>query len=196
MISMSSNSIIQFIQKTIDINDDLAYSISKKFQLRELKKGDVFLREGKVSNEYLFLESGFMRAFLYDTEGNDVTVNFYSDNSVVFEVASFFQRVPAQENIQALTDCVGWVLTFDELNLLFHTIPAFREFGRAILVKGFVSLKIRTLSMINQTAEERYAGLLNSSPSIFQFAPLKNIASYLGITDTSLSRIRKEFSKK
>lgn len=50
--------------------------------------------------------------------------------------------------------------------------------------------------MINQTAEERYAALLKSSPSIFQFAPLKNIASYLGITDTSLSRIRKEFSKK
>lgn len=79
-----------------------------------------------------------MRAFLHDTEGNDVTINFYSANSVVFEVTSFFQRVPTQENIQALTACVGWVLTFDELNMLFHTIPAFREFGRAILVKGFV----------------------------------------------------------
>jgi CRP-like cAMP-binding protein len=193
---MSAHSIQQFIQQTIDINDQLARSISENFQLKEFQKGDLFLREGKVSDEYLFLESGFMRAFLYDTEGNDVTVNFYTSNSVVFEVASFFQRVPAQENIQALTNCVGWALTYNELNLLFHTIPAFREFGRAILVRGFVSLKVRTLSMINQTAEERYAALLKSSPSIFQFAPLKHIASYLGITDTSLSRIRKEFSKK
>jgi len=80
--------------------------------------------------------------------------------------------------------------------MLFHSIPEFRDFGRSILVKGFASLKIRMLSMITETAEERYASLLHSNPEIFQYAPLKQIASYLGITDTSLSRIRKEILKK
>jgi CRP-like cAMP-binding protein len=137
-----------------------------------------------------------MRAFAYDTNGNEITTNFYSGNQVVFEVSSFFNRSPSKENIQCLTDCEGWCITYEQLNALFHTLPDFREFGRSVLVKGFASLKTRMLSMITETAEERYAQLLKSDPEIFQRAPLKYIASYLGITDTSLSRIRKEFSKK
>jgi CRP-like cAMP-binding protein len=161
-----------------------------------IAKGDYFLKEGQLSNEYLFLEKGFMRAFAHDTEGNDVTTHFYSERNVVFEVSSFFNRTTSKENIQALTDCSGQFITYDQLNNLFHTIPEFRDFGRSILVKGFSALKARTLSVITDTAEERYAALLKKNPEIFQFAPLKTIASYLGITDTSLSRIRRELSKK
>jgi CRP-like cAMP-binding protein len=115
---------------------------------------------------------------------------------VVFEVTSFFNRVPSKENIQALTDCSGWFITYDQLNHFFHALPEFREFGRSILVKGFAALKTRMLSMITETAEERYAYLLQTAPELFQVVPLKYIASYLGITDTSLSRIRKEFAAK
>ena len=186
--------LVQFILRTIPMKDGMANQIAGNFRLKEFVKGD--FNEGKINNEYLFLENGYMRAFLLDTEGNEVTVNFYSPKSGVFEVSSFFQRVIAQENIQALTEAKGWVITFEELDNLFHSIPEFREFGRAILVKGFITLKMRTLSMINKTAEQRYASLLNSNPDLFQNAPLKFIASYLGLTDTSLSRIRKEFSKK
>jgi hypothetical protein len=75
-------------------------------------------------------------------------------------------------------------------------MPEFREFGRTILVNAYAQLKQRMLAMIQETAEQRYAYLLQTNPDIFQHAPLKNIATYLGITDTSLSRIRKEFSKK
>jgi len=188
--------LIQFMQRTISMETEMANKIAQNFEPRHLAKGDFLVREGKISNEYIFIESGYLRAFLLDTEGNEVTVQFYSPKNVAFEVSSFFQRVIAQENIQALTDVKGWVVTFEELDHLFHSIPQFREFGRAILVKGFVSLKVRTLSMINKTAEQRYANLLQSNPDIFQHAPLKFIASYLGLTDTSLSRIRKEFSKK
>jgi CRP-like cAMP-binding protein len=115
---------------------------------------------------------------------------------MVFEVASFFQRQPSQETFEAITNCTGWVLAYEKLNALFHALPEFREFGRAMLVKGFIGFKIRTISLINKTAEERYELLLNSKPEIFQHAPLKYIASYLGITDTSLSRIRKSFLSK
>lgn len=161
-----------------------------------MKRNDFYLKEGKVSNEYLFLNSGFMRAFAYDLNGNDVTTNFCSANQVVFEVSSFFNRTPSKENIQCLEDCTGWCITYEQLNMLFHKLPEFREFGRSVLVKGFAALKARMLSMITETAEERYANLVNNNPEIFQHAPLKYIASYLGITDTSLSRIRKEFLKK
>jgi len=137
-----------------------------------------------------------MRAFTFDPEGNEVTTAFYTANQVVFEVSSFFNRTTSKENIQALTDCKGWMINYDQLNMLFHSIPEFREFGRFVLVKGITTLKQRMLTMINETAEERYDELIKTNPAIFQYAPLKNIASYLGITDSSLSRIRSAYTKK
>ena len=90
-------SLVGFIQNTISIPNDKAEAIANNFHPIEINKGDSFLKEGKVSNEYMFLERGFMRAYLFDTEGEEVTVNFYTAYSVVFECASFFQRVPSQK---------------------------------------------------------------------------------------------------
>ncbi|MFN3404975.1 MAG: Crp/Fnr family transcriptional regulator [Cytophagaceae bacterium] len=169
--------------------------IAQQFHPINIQKNELFLEEGKISNKYLILESGFMRAYSHDTEGNEVTTAFFNAGQPVFEVASFFMRIPSKENIQALSPSAGYIIIFEELNKLFHSIPEFREFGRSILVKGFASLKLRMLSMITETAEFRYAALLQSNPEIFMQAPLKQIASYLGITDSSLSRIRREMTK-
>jgi len=193
---MQKQSLINFLQHTGLVSTQKATEISDSFTGKEMIKGDLFLREGKISNEYLFLENGFMRSFAHDTDGNDITTNFYAGGQVVFEVSSFFNRTMSRENIQALTPCTGWCITYDELNRLFHSMPEFRDFGRHILVKGFSALKVRMLSLITETAEQRYESLLKTNPEIFQYAPLKLVASYLGITDTSLSRIRKEFAKK
>jgi CRP-like cAMP-binding protein len=173
-----------------------AAQIAEQFRPRLLAKGELFLKEGRVSNEYLFLQQGTMRAFAHDPQGADLTTSFYTSGAVVFEVSSFFQRKPSQENIQALTDCEGWIISYEELNGLFHSMPEFREFGRSVLVRGYAALKDRMLGHITETAEKRYEHLLEQAPEIFQYAPLKNIASYLGVTDTSLSRIRKELTRK
>jgi CRP-like cAMP-binding protein len=175
-------------------SDAVATDLASHFHPVQIKKSSLFLEAGNRSNTYLFLEEGYMRSFLFDIDGNDVTTNLYAPCTVVFEPASFFQRIPSQESFQAITDCTGWQISFEELNTLFHALPAFRETGRAILVRMLVGLKMRTLSMINQTAEQRYTHLLGTNPGIFQHVPLKYIASYLGITDSSLSRIRKEMT--
>jgi CRP-like cAMP-binding protein len=193
---MNKEKLVHFFQSTGLVNLQKAEEIAAQFNARSVPKNEYFLKEGRVCNEYLFLEHGFMRAFAHNTEGDDVTTNFYSGNHVVFEVSSFFNRTISKENIQALVESEGWFITYEQLNKLFHTLPEFREFGRHILVTGFSSLKTRMLSMITDTAEERYERLLKNNPEIFQHAPLKYIASYLGVTDTSLSRIRKEFAKK
>ncbi len=195
-LTTQQKSFIEFLQQTLPIKDEIAFNIVERFSQKKFTKGDIFLSEGKVSDEYLFLTNGFMRSSVLNTEGIEVTTNFYSKGLLVFEVGSFFLRVPSQETIEALIDSEGLAISFKDLNDLFHTVPEFREFGRAVLVKGFVAFKNRTLSMINKTAEERYSELIKSNPEIFQHAPLKHIASYLGVTDTSLSRIRKEFIKK
>lgn len=193
---MSSQKLIQFFKNSNLVSQKAAEEIASIFSSREVRKNDFLFKQGKVCNDYYFLETGFIRAFAYDTNGDDVTTNFYSSGQVVFEVNSFFNRVISKENYQALADCEGWFITYEQLNHLFHSMHEFREFGRSILVKGFSSLKIRMLSMITETAELRYDALLKTNPEIFQYAALKHIASYLGITDTSLSRIRKEYAKK
>lgn len=186
----------KFFENSGKFNAIKAKEIAGYFEVKEVSKGSFFLKEGQVSNEYMILERGFMRAFSFDPDGNEVTTAFHTTTYPVFEVASFFNRTPSRENIQALTDCDGWVITYEKLNSLFHSIPEFRNFGRSILVMGFASLKTRMLSLVTETAEERYISLLRSNPEIFHYAPLKQIASYLGITDTSLSRIRKDMMKK
>jgi len=192
----SKEKLVQFFRQTNLVGTEKAEEFADHFHGKSVAKNDFFLKEGRISDEYLFLEKGCMRSFAYDTEGNDITTNFSTDNQVVFEVSSFFNRTASKENIQALTECNGWFITYRELNNLFHATPEFREFGRFILVRGFSSLKTRMLSMITESAEQRYVNLLSSHPEIFAHAPLKNIATFLGITDTSLSRIRRDFSKK
>ena len=193
---MHSQKLIDLLYNSNLVSQASAQQIAGQFKPKHIPKGEYLLKAGQATNEYLFLETGFLRSFAYDVEGNDITTGFYSGNQMVFEVSSYFNRGASKENIQALTDCMGLVVTFAEFNALFHAMPEFREFGRSILVKGFSALKNRMLSMITETAEERYANLLKSNPEILQNAPLKTIATYLGITDTSLSRIRKELAHK
>jgi CRP-like cAMP-binding protein len=192
---MDKGLLIDFIKNHIPASEEILLKIAAQFEEKFFFKNDYFLKEGKVSN-YLFLAEGFMRAFTFDPEGNEITTYFYPRDRVVFEASSFFMRTVSTENIQAVTDCKGYFTNFEKLNVLFHSTPEFREFGRLILVKEFVAYKQRTLAMINKSAEERYADLIHTNKEIFQYAQLKHIASYLGMTDTSLSRIRKEFSKK
>lgn len=193
---MSNNPLTDFIYQSNLVSLSTAQAITGHFLQQELGKSDFLLKAGQIPDAYFFLEQGYMRAFAEDVNGNEVTTAFYSPDQMIFEVASFFNRSRSRENIQALTDCRGRFITYRQLNDLFHALPEFREFGRWVLASGFAALKSRMLSTITETAEERYATLLRSNPDIFQHAQLKFIATYLGITDTSLSRIRAGLSKK
>ncbi|MES2747143.1 MAG: Crp/Fnr family transcriptional regulator [Bacteroidota bacterium] len=193
---MEKQQLLSFFQNYVAASQQNLEKIVAEFEEVRFSKNEFFLKEGKISNDYLFLAEGFMRSFTFNTEGNEVTTYFHSENKVVFDVSSFFMRIPSTENIQALTVSSGYIISYDKLNELFHSMPEFREFGRAMLVKEFSAFKQRTLMLINKSADERYAILMQTNKEVFQYAQLKYIASYLGITDTSLSRIRKGFLKK
>ncbi|MBT31188.1 MAG: Crp/Fnr family transcriptional regulator [Thalassobius sp.] len=178
----------EFSQKELDI-------ILPNFKKKEFLKGEYLLQEGKTANFYWFVESGFIRSFAVDTEGNDVSTNFYTEADIVIDWPSFFMRTSTKENIQALTDCTCWQLDFETFQQLFHSIEAFREAGRSRLVKSYFELKRHSTSLITDQAKERYLRLVSEKKHIAQNVALKQIASYLGITDTSLSRIRKEIAE-
>ncbi|MDJ1481585.1 Crp/Fnr family transcriptional regulator [Cytophagaceae bacterium YF14B1] len=193
---MDKQGLKNYIIKNLSFPDRTLDDVVEYFEEITILKNDFFLKEGKVNEHYFFLQSGFMRAFTYDSEGNEITTNFYQKDSVVFEVSSFYLRTPSTENIQAVTDCYGYAISYNQLNLLLHAIPEFRAYGVKMLAREYVLYKKRTLELINLSGEARYENLMNSNKEVFQHAQLKQIASYLNVTDTSLSRIRREFSKK
>lgn len=158
-------------------------------------KGTQILEIGSTADGYFVLESGLIRSYVIDYRGTDITTNFFTNNDIVIEVASLFQRIPSQENIEALTDCTCWKIDFQVFQELFHSMEGFREWGRAWMANSLFEFKQRSVSMVTDSATERYNKLMETKPEVFQNSSLKHIASYLGVTDTSLSRIRKETVK-
>lgn len=173
---------------------ELAIILSKFTRVNFPKKG-YLLEEFQASKYYWFLETGYARSFVHDTSGKDITTNFFAPTNIVIDWPSFFLRNQTRENIQALTDCVAWQLDFENFQYLFHSIETFREHGRKRLVSSYFSLKKHHVSLIADQAKERYQELLKTQPHIVQNASLQHIATYLGITKYSLSRIRKELSQ-
>ncbi|WP_082474592.1 Crp/Fnr family transcriptional regulator [Chryseobacterium sp. Leaf201] len=185
--------------KALEICYDFPFFLSEEleeiFQAHEtvyFKKGDCILKEGETANEYYIMEKGLARSLVNDFNGNEVTTHFFTENEIIIEVSSLFQRIPSQENIVCITDCECKRMTFDTFQELFHKIPNLREWGRAWMSQQLFIYKQRSLDVFTLSATKRYLSLLEQKPQVIKFAPLKQIASYLGITDTSLSRIRKE----
>jgi CRP-like cAMP-binding protein len=173
--------------------EDLAHIVSQ-YERIDFKKNDFLISEGSVANFYYFLESGFVRSYAVDLEGNDITTKFFSSKDIVIDWHSYFLKTPCRETIQAITPCVAWKISFESFMKLFN-IEAFREVGRTKLINNYFELKTHSVSVITDPAKDLYLNLMKEKPSIVQNVPLKQIATYLGITDTSLSRIRKEITE-
>lgn len=193
---MINQALVHYIQRVLPMPPQKAESLAAKFTYQEIAKGDFLLKEGKICNALHFLEEGCIRSYILDANGDEVTTAIFMQNNTVNDLISFFKRQAAKENFQALSDCKTCFLTYDDLQESFHGIPEFREMGRMMLINNYSRLKDRMLAMVQLTAEQRYLNLIQSQPDIFQYVPLKMLATYLGITDTSLSRIRKELAKK
>jgi CRP-like cAMP-binding protein len=190
---MNPQPLINYLQKVLPMPTQKAELIASTFHYKHVHKGTFLIEEGKICNTSYFISEGCARMYTNDMDGNDITTMIFSNAMFANDFYSFFKRVPAFESLVAMSDCETFYLSYDELQNNFHTIPEFREFGRMMLINGSFALKQRMLSMIKQTGEQRYSHLMETKPEIFQHIPLKNIATYLGVTDTSLSRIRKNF---
>jgi len=189
---MSEESFLNAVFSIPGLAPDEKATIVDSFNKVEFKRHDFLFTEGQVLNNYYFLETGFVRSFVNDFNGNEVTTGFYAEKSIVLDWTSFRLRAPTQENFQATADCSCWALKFDAFQILFNSIEKFRESGRARFARNYLKLKTHHLSLLSKTAKERYTFLLENNPEIIENASLKHIATYLGITDTSLSRIRNE----
>lgn len=191
---MSSNHFLHRVFSPSNFRPEELLQIVSKFKQVKYSKEDYLLESGRTANNYWFVEQGLLRSYVVDAEGNEISTGFFSVGDIVIDWPSFFLREPTREYIQALSDCNCWQLDYENFQTLFHNIEAFREQGRATLVGSYFALKKNHVALVADRAKDRYMRLMEEQPEIVQQVPLKYIASFLGVTDTSLSRIRREIA--
>jgi CRP/FNR family transcriptional regulator, anaerobic regulatory protein len=160
----------------------------------EFQQGAMLLEIGKTAKEFYVIEQGLFRSFLFDYNGNETTTEFYCTNELLIESFSLFHRIPSKENFQALTDSVVWKIGYDQFQALLQEVEGMREWGRTWATSQLFNMKQRSINVFTMSATDRYLTLVKERPEVIKHAPLKYIASYLGVTDTSLSRIRRELA--
>lgn len=154
-----------------------------------LQKNNFVLKQDTICKHMYFIEKGMVRIF-YLKDGRDVTEWFAFDQQFCFSIMSYFQGVPSNLVIQCLEDCEIIYFPKDRLEKLSDQNLEISKFYRSLFADSLVGSQVRMESIQFETAQQRYQSLMDNNPEIIQRAPLKYIASFLGITFETLSRIR------
>ncbi|MBV5282828.1 MAG: Crp/Fnr family transcriptional regulator [Paludibacter sp.] len=173
----------------LPLSAELREDLSEKLYVRKVKKGDILVSEGKVCNQLFFIRKGFLRRFHYQN-GKEITSWFGFENDFATSIYSFVSQKTGYENIEAIEDSALYVINYDDLNNIYHEHPEFNYAGRLLTEKYYIDLMERTLSLQFQSAKENYHQLVATHPHLLKRASLGHIASYLGISQETLSRIR------
>lgn len=180
------------IRAVVAVGDaDLARIVSQ-FEGRAVAKGAFLLREGEHCDFWGFVHHGLVRAYTHTAAGEEFTNGFLREGSFTTESVSFYGQVPSLENLVALEDTVLLSTTYSQLQQLFADVPAFEKFGRMLYETLLLQVKRRIQYRLRFDAQTRYQHLLDTQPELLRRVPLKYLASYLNVTDSTLSRIRRK----
>ena len=163
---------------------------------KKLRKKQYLLQEGDVCRYTSFVEKGMLRMFTVDEKGNEPILQFSSEGWWVADLYSFLTDEPSNYNIEALEDCELLLITKESWDILLEKIPAFERYFRILIQNSLIATQRRLMSSISETAEEKYIKLTNNFPGCIQRVPQHMIASYLGITRETLSRVRSQMATK
>jgi len=162
---------------------------------RKLRKRQYLLQAGEVCRYENFVIKGCVRAYTVDEKGEEHIVMFGMEDWWISDMYSFITATPATLHIDALEDSEVLSIEKSDLENVYLRIPLFERFYRLLLQNSIVANQRRVLSAISQTAEEQYLAFIRKYPSLEQRVSQSQIASYLGITPETISRIRKQWSK-
>jgi CRP-like cAMP-binding protein len=165
--------------------------IQSKVVAKEIRKDAYYHEAGKIPREVIFLTEGIMRVCYYNNKGDEVTKYFIDENNFLADINSYNQEIPSTEYIQAVTDCSYLLLSKEAMKDLSMTIIEWDRIIAKITAKGLAEKVNRISPMMTEDAKERYEKFLTNFPALANRIPLSYLASYLGITQSSLSRIRK-----
>lgn len=183
----------KYFQKQVDISEKDWDIFSSKLIKREFPKKTNLLKAGQTENYLSFIEIGIIR-FYIPKETEDFTFGFAFEANFVSAYDSFITQKPSSYELETLSDTIIWSLTYQDLQQIYNQTQIGNKIGRLASEELFLKKSKRELSLLNQSAEQRYLNLFTEQPHLLQFIPLKYIASYIGITPQALSRIRKRIS--
>nr|WP_199159152.1 Crp/Fnr family transcriptional regulator [Pedobacter sp. ASV2] len=166
-------------------------AIANKFKLTEIKKGEYFLKVDKTVNQLAFTQSGLLRVFV-NTGDREITQWITQENSFLTDLSGFILNSPSRWNIQALTDVTLYFINKTDYIDLGKQIPAWQTFETRFITKCFATMEDRIFSHLSMSAEERYHHFFNHNKALFNTVPLQYLASMLGMTPETFSRIRKK----
>jgi CRP-like cAMP-binding protein len=180
------------IRALININDADLEAIVNRFEYRNTAKNDFLLKEGGRCDFWGFVDIGLMRVYSHINTGEEYTNGFAKEGGFITESMSFFTQSASLENFIAIEDTTIICISPLKLKRLYEDFPVFERFSRILYETRMVEIKARILYRVQLDAQSRYLNFIKTQPELIKRVPLKYIASYLSITDSTLSRIRRK----
>ncbi len=182
-------SIISFLQNFSDLPIDVIDAIEKVTEKTELPKRHILLKKGKICNHLYFLEKGLVRNY-FEEDDKELTNDITVDGAFVTSFSSFITQAPSVETIELLEDSILYAIHYDDLQHLYKMYPIMEHIGRLIAEYHYNSLAMKSYRLKFSNSAERYENLFKTKIEIIKRTPIGIIASYLGMSIETLSRIR------
>lgn len=180
------------INQTIEVSlKELEY-VKSLFLKKKLNKNEAILKAGEICSYTIFVEKGLLRSYSLDEKGKEYILQFTPEGRWTADLYSFFSGEISNYFIEALEDSELLLLTNAKWDILLREIPAFERYFRILIQNNLITTQQRLINTISSKAQERYLKLIQIFPDINQKVPQHMIASYLGITRETLSRIRSQ----
>lgn len=179
-----------YLQSYFGADEEDIEKLISYFHPATLPKGGYFLKAGRVCDKFSFQRSGLLRVYASHGE-KEVTQWISYRGNFITDLAGMIYNEPSRYNIQALTTCEFYTINKNDYNNLSKQMDKWAQLERVLITRCYAFLESRIFGLLSMTGEERYQSLFMQSPELFNEVPLKYLASMLGMTPESLSRIRK-----
>jgi len=187
-----NSQLISTLQSIYYLEESMLKLLLEKIEMVEFPARFKLIKTGSTVHKIFFIEQGASRSY-YLNDGKEITTWFTFENEFITSFYSFISREPSNETIELLEDSVLWELRFDDLNKLTEEYPEINHLYRKVLELNFIRQE-KLLTERFSSAKDKYENLITNYPQILQRVPLGYIASYLGVTQSTLSRIRHKLS--
>lgn len=188
--------LIRYLKSIADIPEDELEIVKKNVRIKHLKKGELFIKAGEVPDISGFIYKGLMRVFYIDKNGRDYTKLFNKEFDFITSYAAFIERSESHLNVEALEDTTVFVIDYDTFKMFIERHPCWLTIYSRSLEKFYVIKERREGYLLWYDAKERYCQFLKDFPGLEKRVKQYYIASYLGISPVSLSRLRASFLKR